>query len=128
MTDEKHDLKARCREVLEQERVLRQGGGEAGIKRQAALGRLTARQRIEQLLDVDAGWLEIGLWAAWGMYQEWGEIAAAGVVAGIGAVEGRDCMIIANDATVKAGAMFPQSVKKALRAQRIAFENSLPVI
>ena len=62
------------------------------------------------------------------MYTEWGELPAAGVVTGIGTISGRQCMVVANDATVKAGAMFPQSVKKVLRAQRIAFENRLPVI
>src|SRR5213082_2228490 len=117
-----------CREVLKQEALLRQGGGKAGLERQRKLGRLPARERIDQLLDKDAQFFEIGLWAAYKMYEEWGNIVAAGTVAGIGNVSGVPCMIIANDATVKAGAFFPATVKKLLRAQRIAFECSLPII
>src|SRR3982750_354464 len=117
-----------CREVLKQEALLRQGGGKAGLERQRKLGRLPARERIGQLLDKDAQFFEIGLWAAYKMYSEWGNIAAAGTVAGIGDVAGIPCMIIANDASVKAGAFFPATVKKLLRAQRIAFECSLPII
>src|SRR5438552_4335160 len=117
-----------CREVLKQEALLRQGGGKAGLERQRKLGRLPARERIAQLLDKDARFFEIGLWAAYKMYEEWGNIVAAGTVAGIGNVSGLPSMIIANDATVKAGAFFPATVKKLLRAQRIAFECSLPII
>ncbi len=117
-----------CREVLKQEALLRQGGGKAGLERQRKLGRLPARERIAQLLDKDAQFFEIGLWAAYKMYEEWGNIVAAGTVAGIGNVSGVPCMIIANDASVKAGAFFPATVKKLLRAQRIAFECSLPII
>ncbi len=121
-------LREFCREILKQEAILRQGGGKAGLERQRKLGRLPARERISQLLDKDAQFLEIGLWAAYKMYQEWGNIVAAGTVAGIGPVCGVPCMIIANDATVKAGAFFPATCKKLLRAQRIAFECSLPII
>ena len=117
-----------CREILKQEALLRQGGGKAGLERQRKLGRLPARERIGQLLDKDAKFFEIELWAAYKMYEEWGNIVAAGTVAGIGNVSGVPCMIIANDATVKAGAFFPATVKKLLRAQRIAFECSLPII
>ena len=117
-----------CREVLKQEALLRQGGGKAGLERQRKLGRLPARERIGQLLDKDAQFFELGLWAAYKMYEEWGNIVAAGTVAGIGNVSGIPCMIIANDASVKAGAFFPATVKKLLRAQRIAFECSLPII
>src|SRR5438067_12057147 len=117
-----------CREILKQEALLRQGGGKAGLERQRKLGRLPARERIGQLLDKEAQFFEIGLWAAYKMYEEWGNIVAAGTVAGIGNVSGVPCMIIANDATVKAGAFFPATVKKLLRAQRIAFECSLPII
>jgi len=113
---------------LKQEALLRQGGGKAGLERQRKLGRLPARERIAQLLDKDARFFEIGLWAAYKMYEEWGNIVAAGTVAGIGNVSGVPSMIIANDATVKAGAFFPATVKKLLRAQRIAFECSLPII
>src|SRR5262249_2161403 len=111
-----------------QEVALREGGGEKGRERQARLGRLTARERLTLLLDEPKTFFELGLWAAYKMYEEWGNIPAAGVITGVGTVSGRECMIIANDATVKAGAMFPQSVKKVLRAQRIAFECRLPMI
>src|SRR5256714_2198641 len=117
-----------CREILKQEALLRQGGGKSGLERQRKLGRLPARERIAQLLDKDAQFFEIGLWAAYKMYEQWGKIPAAGVVAGIGNVEGLPCMIVANDATVKAGAFFPQTTKKVIRAQRLAFECSLPII
>jgi acetyl-CoA carboxylase carboxyltransferase component len=117
-----------CREILKQEALLRQGGGKAGLDRQRKLGRLPARERIGQLLDQGAPFFEIGLWAAYKMYEEWGNIVAAGTVAGIGNVSGVPCMVVANDATVKAGAFFPATVKKLLRAQRIAFECSLPII
>ncbi len=116
------------RQIQEQEVILRQGGGPAGLERQRRLGRLTARERMTELLDKDAPFFELGLWSAWGMYPEWGEIPAAGVIAGIGSVQGRRVLVIANDATVKAGSMFPQSVKKVLRAQRIAMEFRLPLI
>src|SRR3954464_8209396 len=121
-------LRERCAEIAEQEIVLREGGGKAGQDRQHKLGRLFARERIARLLDPDAQFFEIGLWAAYGMYKEWGKIPAAGSVAGIGKVQGVPCMIIANDATVKAGAFFPQTCKKLIRAQRIAFENNLPLL
>src|SRR5436305_1745039 len=121
-------LREFCREIFKQEAVLRQGGGKAGLERQRKLGRLSARERIDQLLDKDAQFFEIGLWAAYKMYQEWGNIVAAGTVAGIGNVSGVSCMIIANDASVKAGAFFPATCKKLLRAQRIAFECALPII
>src|SRR3954469_8439396 len=115
-------LRERCAEILREESVLREGGGKAGLERQRKLGRLPARERIEHLLDRDSKFFEIGIWAAHKMYEQWGRITAAGAVAGIGEVAGVACMIIANDATVKAGAFFPQTCKKLLRAQRIAFE------
>src|SRR4051812_31950699 len=121
-------LRERCAEIAEQEVVLREGGGKAGQDRQHKLGRLFARERIARLLDADTLFFEIGLWAAYGMYKEWGKIPAAGAVAGIGKVHGVPCMIIANDATVKAGAFFPQTCKKLIRAQRIAFEINLPLL
>ncbi len=121
-------LEMLTRRFADQEDILRHGGGEEGITRQKKLGRMLARERIDALLDSGASFFEIGLWEAWEMYAEWGEVPAAGVVAGIGAVHGRPCMIIANDATVKAGAFFPQSVKKVLRAQRIAYECRLPIL
>lgn len=111
-----------------QESTLRQGGGEAGKRRQQKLNRLTVRQRLDDLLDQDQPFLEFGLWAAWQMYSEWGEVPAAGVVTGIGSVHGRPVLVVANDATVKAGSFFPQTVKKVLRAQRIAMQFRLPLI
>ncbi len=111
-----------------QEESIREGGGARAIARQHDKGRLTARERIARLIDPDSNLLELGLWAAWQMYQEWGGAPSAGVVTGIGIVAGRRTMIIANDATVKAGAFFPMTCKKVLRAQRIAQENRLPLI
>ena len=121
-------LRAHCAAIAKEEAVLREGGGKAGHERQRKMGRLPVRERVSHLLDKDAQFFEIGLWAAYKMYEQWGKIPAAGVVAGIGNVGGVPCMIIANDATVKAGAFFPQTTKKVIRAQRIAFECSLPII
>src|SRR5436309_2975382 len=110
-----------------EEAVIRQGGGPKAIERQHAKNRLTARERIARLLDPGTELFELGLWAAHGMYREWGGAPAAGVVTGLGRVADRLTMIIANDATVKAGAFFPMTCKKVLRAQRIATENRLPL-
>jgi acetyl-CoA carboxylase carboxyltransferase component len=121
-------LKQLTDDFHKQEEKLKEGGGTAGKERQKRLNRFTVRERLDLLLDPSTDFIELGLWAAYGMYREWGELPAAGVVTGIGIVNGHQCMIVANDATVKAGAFFPQSVKKVLRAQRIAFENRLPVI
>jgi 3-methylcrotonyl-CoA carboxylase beta subunit len=115
-------------DLAAQESQIRLGGGAKAIDRQHEKGRLTARERIAQLLDPDTDFLELGLWAAWNMYTEWGGAPSAGVVTGIGSVCGRQSMIIANDATVKAGAFFPMTCKKVLRAQRIALENHIPLI
>lgn len=108
--------------------VIRQGGGEKSIARQHAKGRMTARERIEAVTDDDSWWLEVGLWAAHGMYPEWGGSPSASVVCGVGQICGRRVMIIANDATVKAGAFFPLTAKKVLRAQRIAMHCRLPLL
>jgi 3-methylcrotonyl-CoA carboxylase beta subunit len=110
-----------------QERI-RLGGGQAAIDRQHAKQRFTARERIGRLVDPGSPLLELGLWAAHEMYDSWGGASAAGVVTVIGTVSGRRHMIVANDATVKAGAFFPMTAKKVLRAQRIAFANRLPLI
>ena len=110
------------------EAQIAQGGGEKGVARQHAHGRLTARERIERLVDAGTVPMELGLWAAWGMYTEYGGAPGAGVVVVIGQVEGRLCMIIANDATVKAGAFFPMTCKKIIRAQQIARMARLPLI
>lgn len=108
--------------------IIRDGGGQAAIERQHAKNRLTARERISKLLDSGAELFEIGLWSAYKMYTEWGGAPSAGVVTGIGQVAGRQVMIVANDATVKAGAFFPMTCKKVLRTQRIAHENRLPLV
>ncbi len=104
------------------------GGGEKAAAKQKEKGKMLARERISYLLDPDSQWLEIGAFAAEDMYQDVGGCPSAGVVTGIGYVSGRQCMIVANDATVKAGAWFPMTAKKNLRAQEIAMENRLPVI
>jgi 3-methylcrotonyl-CoA carboxylase beta subunit len=107
---------------------IQSGGGEKKIEEQHARGKLTARERIAYLIDPSTEFLEIGLFAADGMYEEYGGCPSAGVITGIGQVSGRLCVIVANDATVKAGAWFPMTAKKNLRAQEIAMENRLPVI
>src|SRR6202453_1558274 len=114
--------------IHQEEQVIKEGGGRAAQERLQARGRLPARERISRLLDSDSDFLELGLWAAWQMYADWGGAPSAGVVTGVGRVEGRRCMFIANDATVKAGAFFPMTAKKVLRAQRIAMENRLPLL
>ncbi|MGB6191355.1 MAG: acyl-CoA carboxylase subunit beta [Terracidiphilus sp.] len=111
-----------------QEDTMRLGGGAKAAEAQHAKGRLTVRERLALLLDQGAGFLELGLWAAHGMYAEYGGAPGAGVVTGIGSVNGRLCMVIANDATVKAGAFFPMTAKKVLRAQTIALENRIPTL
>src|SRR5262249_22566810 len=103
-------------------------GGAKAIDRQHQKGRMTARERIDRLIDNGSSFFELGLWFAWGMYQEWGAAPSAGVITGLGPIANRLTMIIANDATVKAGAFFPMTCKKVLRAQRIALENRIPLI
>ena len=104
------------------------GGGEKKIARQHEKGKMTARERVAALIDKKSKFLEIGAFAGYEMYKEHGGCPAGGVITGIGYVSGRQCMIVANDATVKAGAWFPITGKKNLRAQEIAMENRLPII
>ena len=111
-----------------EEATIRLGGGAKAIDRQHEKGRLTARERISKLLDTDTAFFELALWAGWGMYADWGGAPSGGVVTGIGIVSDRRVMVIANDATVKAGAFFPITAKKVLRAQRVALENRLPLV
>jgi 3-methylcrotonyl-CoA carboxylase beta subunit len=130
---EPNPLRALARTLAAEEDKLREGGGPDGLARQHKLGRLTARERVAGLVDPGtdrspSAFLELGLWAAHEMYREWGTFAAAGVITGIGRVAGRPVMIVANDATVKAGAFVPMTCKKVLRAQRIAFECGLPLV
>jgi acetyl-CoA carboxylase carboxyltransferase component len=105
-----------------------EGGGKKAAAKQAEKGKLTARQRIEYLIDNNSPFVEIGSFAGWEMYEEYGGCPAGGTVAGVGYVSGRQCVIVANDQTVKAGAWFPITGKKNLRMQEIALQNNLPVI
>src|SRR5947209_373532 len=114
--------------VAREQEKIREGGGAKAIESQHGKGRLTARERIALLIDPKTELLELGLYAAHKMYEEWGGAPGAGVVTGLGRVQGRLFMIIANDATVKAGAFFPMTCKKVLRAQIIALENHIPTI
>jgi len=114
--------------VRNEEGQIRQGGGEKAIESQHAKKRLTARERISLLIDRDTEFFELGLFAAYEMYEEWGGAPSAGVVTGLGRVHGRLFMLIVNDATVKAGAFFPMTAKKVIRAQNIAIENHIPTI
>ena len=114
--------------VRNQEEQIRLGGGERAIESQHKKNRLTARERIALLLDSGTELFELGMYAAYGMYEEWGGAPAAGVVTGLGRVHGRMFMLIVNDATVKAGAFFPMTAKKVIRAQNIAIENRIPTI
>ncbi|HVT98470.1 MAG TPA: acyl-CoA carboxylase subunit beta [Acidobacteriaceae bacterium] len=115
-------------QIRQQENEIRQGGGAKSIDAQHAKQRRTARERLDLLLDPDTHFFELGLFAAFGMYEEWGGAPSAGVLTGLGRVAGRLCMIVANDATVKAGAFFPMTAKKVLRAQHIAMENRIPTL
>ncbi len=123
--DTNSELLANIRRVEERTRL---GGGAKAIERLHAKGKLSARERIDLLIDPGSYFLEIGLHVAHGFYTDEGGAPSAGVVAGIGVVEGRECMIVANDPTVKAGAWFPLTAKKNMRAQEIAIENRLPTI
>jgi 3-methylcrotonyl-CoA carboxylase beta subunit len=118
----------RLTELKNEEERIRQGGGPKAIESQHGKGRLTARERIARLIDRNTDFFELGLFAAHEMYQEWGGAPAAGVVTGLARVSGRRVMVIANDATVKAGAFFPMTAKKVIRAQNIAIENHIPTI
>jgi len=121
-------LLALLAEMRAEEETMRQGGGPRAAEAQRAKGRLTVRERLKLLLDEGSEFLELSLWAAHGMYAEYGGAPGAGVVTGLGRVTGKLCMIVANDATVKAGAFFPMTAKKVLRAQTIAMENRIPTL
>ncbi|MDX1998323.1 MAG: carboxyl transferase domain-containing protein [Thermoanaerobaculia bacterium] len=111
-----------------EEATLREGGGPKAQARQREQGKMLARERVDALIDPGGEWLELGLWAGDGMYPEWGGAPGAGVVTGVGRVHGREVMVVSNDATVKAGAWFPATCKKILRAQEVALENRLPIV
>src|ERR1700681_537086 len=115
-------------EIKNQEVEIQSGGGAKAVEAQHKKGRLTARERIAKLIDPRTPFFELGIYAAYEMYGEWGGAPAAGTVTGIGRVCGRLVMIVANDATVKAGAFFPLTAKKVIRAQNISIENHIPTI
>src|SRR3954470_11496287 len=102
------------------------GGGERAVERHRSRGKLTARERIDLLVDPGTSFLELNALAAWEMYD--GQAPGAGIVTGIGVIEGRCCIVVANDATVKGGSYFPLTVKKHLRAQEVAEQNALPCL
>ncbi len=116
LSDEYRELRAR----------LEQGGGPDKVRRQHEQGKLTARERVTALLDPDGSWLEIGLLVAWDQYD--GQAPAAGVVTGLGRIDGRPVVVVANDATVKAGSWWPETIKKILRAQEIAMRQRIPIV
>jgi 3-methylcrotonyl-CoA carboxylase beta subunit len=115
-------------EIKNEEVRLHEGGGEKAADAQHKKGRLTARERIARLIDPKTEFFELGIYTAYEMYEEWGGAPAAGTITGLARVAGRLVMIIANDATVKAGAFFPMTAKKVIRAQNIAIENRIPTI
>ena len=121
-------LKQLCFQLKTKSKKVALGGGEKKIDEQHQKGKLTARERVAYLTDNGSEFLEIGLFAGEGMYAEQGGCPSGGVVTGIGYVKGRQCVVVANDATVKAGAWFPITAKKNLRAQEVAMENYLPII
>src|SRR5918911_1198839 len=113
-------------ELRERTTQVARGGGEKAVERHRSRGKLTARERVDRLVDPDAAFLELNALAAWDVYD--GQAPSAGIVTGIGVVEGRECVIVANDATVKGGTYFPLTVKKHLRAQEVARQNRLPCL
>jgi 3-methylcrotonyl-CoA carboxylase beta subunit len=118
----------RVTEIKNEEETIRQGGGPKATEAQHKKGRLTARERIAKLIDPKTEFFELALYAGYEMYEEWGGAPAGGTVTGLGQLAGRRVMIVANDATVKAGAFFPITAKKVIRAQNIAIENHIPTI
>ena len=114
--------------IAEESKIIQQGGGPKAIESQHGKSRLTARERLGLLLDPDSSFFELSLYAAHGMYEEWGGAPAAGTLTGLGRVAGKLVMVIANDATVKAGAFFPMTAKKVIRAQTVAIENRIPTL
>jgi acetyl-CoA carboxylase carboxyltransferase component len=128
VTDTRNTMPALVEGVQENLKKIYEGGGKKAIAKQKEKGKNTARERINYLIDKDSSFVEIGAFAGWGMYEEQGGCPAGGTVAGIGYVSGRQCVIVANDQTVKAGAWFPITGKKNLRMQEIALQNHLPVI
>jgi propionyl-CoA carboxylase len=119
-------MEALVGELRERTAQAARGGGEKALARHRERGKLTARERIDRLVDPGSAFLELGALAAWELYD--GEVPSAGLVTGVGVIEGRHCMVVANDATVKGGTYFPLTVKKHLRAQEVAEQNHLPCV
>jgi len=113
-------------ELHERTEQIARGGGEKAVERHRSRGKLTARERIDRLVDPDTAFLELNALAAWDLYG--GDAPSAGIVTGIGVIEGTQCVIVANDATVKGGSYYPLTVKKHLRAQQVAAQNRLPCL
>src|SRR5688572_25338197 len=113
-------------ELRERTALVAAGGGEKAVERHRSRGKLTARERIDRLVDPGSAFLELNALAAWELYE--GDAPSAGIVTGIGTVEGRQCVLVANDATVKGGSYYPLTVKKHLRAQEVARQNRLPCL
>jgi acetyl-CoA carboxylase carboxyltransferase component len=125
-TSRRERMQALVDEVRERTALVARGGGEKAVERHRSRGKLTARERVDRLLDPGSAFLELNALAAWEVYD--GQAPAAGIVTGVGVVEGQECVIVANDATVKGGSYFPLTVKKHLRAQEVAEQNELPCI
>ncbi len=119
---------AKAQEYSEIKSNIHLGGGLANIEKQHKKGRLSARERLRLLIDPDTSFFELGTFVAYEMYEEWGGCPAGGVICGTGQVSGKKCMLIINDATVKAGSFFPMTAKKVIRAQKIAYENKIPTV
>src|SRR5437588_11416968 len=119
-------MEALVSELRERTAQVAAGGGEKAVERHRSRGKLLARERIDRLVDPDTAFLELSALAAWDLYDS--QAPGAGIVTGIGVVEGRECVIVANDATVKGGTYFPITVKKHLRAQEVAEQNALPCL
>src|SRR5919107_2565285 len=129
-TDEFARRRERMAQLVEELRrrtaEVARGGGERAVERHRSRGKLLARERIDRLVDPGGAFLELGALAAWDVYD--GQAASAGIVTGVGIVDGRECVVVANDATVKGGSYFPLTVKKHLRAQEVAAQNRLPCL
>src|SRR5580765_6263066 len=119
-------MEALVAELRERTALVARGGGEKAVERHRSRGKLTARERIDRLIDPGTAFLELNALAAWDLYD--GAAPSAGIVTGIGVIEGQECVVVANDATVKGGSYFPLTVKKHLRAQEIAEQNHLPCL
>ena len=122
------NMKLLVSEMKQKRNIIEMGGGKESIKKQHEKGKLTARERIDNIFDKESNYIELGVFAAHDLYQNYGGCPAAGVIIAIGEIHKRKCIVVANDATVKAGAWFPMTAKKNLRAQEICLDNNIPII